>query len=84
MIVRGLRVLLIFLGILLFSAVLSVVTTVLLVPFWSWFERGTGIESIGHSGPAQWCYVATFLMFVLVETLVMSLRRGRRDRTGAR
>jgi hypothetical protein len=39
----------------------SVVTTFLLSPFWSWLEASTGIESIGHSGPADWCYLAVLL-----------------------
>jgi len=41
------------------SLVIGAVLTVLLVPLWSWLEAGTGIESIGHSGPASWCYAAT-------------------------
>ena len=47
------------------SALSSVAVTVLLFPFWSWFEAFTGIESLGHSGPANWCYV---LMFVIIAT----------------
>jgi hypothetical protein len=44
---------------LLLSLVVGAVLTVLLVPLWSWLDAGTGIESIGHSGPASWCYAAT-------------------------
>ena len=37
----------------------SVVITFLLIPFWSWLEKHTGIESVGHSGPSEWCFVIT-------------------------
>jgi O-antigen/teichoic acid export membrane protein len=56
------------------SIVIGAVLTVLLVPLWSWFEAGTGIESIGHSGPASWCYAAT--SGILFGSWVM-LRRWR-------
>jgi hypothetical protein len=46
----------------LISAPLSVVVTFLLTPFWRWLEATRGIESIGHSGPAEWCYVAVFVV----------------------
>ena len=36
----------------------AVVGTFSLIPFWRWFEAETGIESIGHSGPAVWCFGA--------------------------
>lgn len=75
--VRVLRFLLVFVGLVLFSAVLSAVTTVLLSPFWSWFEHSYGIEAVGHSGPAAWCYLVTFFVFLCIETLIMTLRRRR-------
>jgi len=30
--------------------------TFLLVPLWRWIEADYGIEAIGHSGPAEWCF----------------------------
>ena len=75
--VRVFRFLLVFVGLVLFSAVLSAVTTVLLSPFWSWLERAYGIEAVGHSGPAAWCYLVTFSVFLCIETLIMTLRRRR-------
>ena len=51
--------------VLLISVISSVLITVMLFPFWSWFEALTGIESLGHSGPANWCYL---LMFVIIST----------------
>jgi hypothetical protein len=53
------------LGLLALAVPASIVTTIALFPLWSWFERYTGIESMGHSGPADWCYLAVFLTMAL-------------------
>jgi predicted PurR-regulated permease PerM len=45
------------LGALLLAAVLGTALTFLLWPLWSWVEAVFGIESLGHSGPAAWCFV---------------------------
>lgn len=37
----------------------AAVLTFLLMPLWSWIEARFGIESVGHSGPADWCFEAT-------------------------
>jgi hypothetical protein len=52
------------LGLVLTSALMSVVITILLFPLWSWIEASTGVESVGHSGPAEWCYIAIFIIVV--------------------
>jgi len=49
------------LGALALCALLGLGLTFLLWPLWSWIEAVTGVESIGHSGPATWCYVVTTL-----------------------
>lgn len=36
----------------------AVPVTFLLGPAWNALEARTGVEAIGHSGPAGWCYVA--------------------------
>ncbi len=36
------------------------VGTFLLAPFWGWLEGKTGIEMIGHSGAADWCFLAVY------------------------
>jgi len=73
------RVALTVLTIVLVSAPLSVVATLLLFPFWSWFEATTGIESVGHSGPAEWCYVVAFVFLVAGGVLVLFGRRLRKQ-----
>lgn len=50
------------LSILVIAASLSIMATILLLPLWSWVEASMGIESVGHSGPAGWCYAAVFLI----------------------
>lgn len=44
---------------LLACAVLGGALTLLSWPLWSWIEAFTGVESLGHSGPAAWCFAAT-------------------------
>jgi hypothetical protein len=58
---------------------LSIIITVLLFPLWSWLESSSGIESVGHSGPAGWCYLFIFmaLLAALASTLVPRFRSSR-------
>jgi phosphotransferase system glucose/maltose/N-acetylglucosamine-specific IIC component len=43
----------------------AAIATFLLTPVWRWLESTTHIESIGHSGPAGWCFVAIYLAILL-------------------
>ena len=79
---RPVRVALILMAIVLMSAPLSIVVTLLSFPLWSWFEASTGIESVGHSGPAEWCYAVTFVALVAAGAVV-SFGRRRGTKTGA-
>jgi hypothetical protein len=54
--------LLLVVGALLLLAPIALVLTILLVPLWSWIEATYGIESIGHSGPADWCFEAVYAL----------------------
>ena len=56
---------------------LAVVITLLASPFWSWFEHNTGIESLGHSGPAEWCYLLAWGLLVTTCLLLRARRRMR-------
>ena len=76
----------IFLGILsviLIAVPFSLLATILLLPFWSWFEATTGIESVGHSGPAEWCYAVVFLIIAAgaAQPLLARLRRLRNGKS---
>jgi hypothetical protein len=55
----SLRTLLLCLAALVASLLLGAALTLLLLPLWTWVEAFTGVESIGHSGPATWCFVVT-------------------------
>ena len=48
------------------SMPLAMVVTLLTFPFWRWFEETTGIEAYGHSGPAEWCYLLLYGLFVVI------------------
>ncbi len=53
------------------------VLTLLLDPFWSWLETATGWESIGHSGPAGWCFLAVWAaLLALAGLLSLLAHRG--------
>jgi hypothetical protein len=72
------------LGIVVIAAPLSAVITILLLPLWSWLEASTGIESVGHSGPAEWCYLAVFLILCASGVLIALVRhRASRRRASA-
>jgi hypothetical protein len=43
----------------------ALVVTILLLPLWRWIEAKYGIESIGHSGPADWCFEAVYGLVLL-------------------
>ena len=44
----------------------SFVVTLLLWPLWSWVEATFGVESMGHSGPADWCFWAVCGLLTLL------------------
>ena len=76
---RALRLPLAFLSIVVISAPLSIVGTMLLRPAWSWLESAAGIEAIGPSGPAEWCYLLVFAVLVVSGAGTVYLLRSRAD-----
>lgn len=52
-------------------------TTVLLHPLWRWIEKRFGVEAIGHSGPAEWCFYLIFVLLLVPSLLI--LWRTRRE-----
>lgn len=63
------------LAVLAIAAPLSIMATILLFPLWSWLEAATGIEAVGHSGPAEWCYVTVFFVIATSGVLIVLLRQ---------
>jgi hypothetical protein len=60
-----------FIILLIVSLPLAVILTILIHPFWNWFETLTGIESYGHSGPADWCYLTDYAIIAFISTYVL-------------
>jgi len=51
-----------------------------LLPLWSMIERRYGIESVGHSGPSDWCFWVVFGVYLFVAALVaLGVRRPARQ-----
>jgi hypothetical protein len=57
------------------SAALALISAFFLAfltaPFWGWFEARTGIESLGHSGPADWVFEVIFALCFLIFLAVL-------------
>ena len=71
---RAIRKGLAVLATLLVSVPVSAFLTLLLMPVWRWLEEHTGIESVGHSGPAEWCFGVTFVACVVVLASLYAFR----------
>ena len=52
--------------------------TIALLPLWSVIERRYGIESVGHSGPADWCFWTVFVLYLIAALAVERPFRVRR------
>lgn len=58
---------------------LSIVLTLVLLPVWSWIEATFGVESVGHSGPAAWCYWSIYGVLSSAAVAILLLRSGARS-----
>jgi hypothetical protein len=54
---------------------IAFIGTFLLSPLWSWMEKTYGIESIGHSGPSDWCFYVVYGVLVALAWTVFALIR---------
>ncbi|MBB1519309.1 hypothetical protein [Aquipseudomonas guryensis] len=72
------RVLLMLLAIGLGSLCGGVLLTLLLLPLWGWLDNRIGIEALGHSGPAPWCYGLSIGVLALLGIILLAraLRRA--------
>jgi hypothetical protein len=62
---RSVRLAFILLGIAIAAVPIAFIATFVLYPFWSWIEATTGIESVGHSGPADWCFIFMYALLAV-------------------
>jgi len=67
--------------VLIVCAPVAFVLTFLLSPFWSWVEATYKIESIGHSGPSDWCFYVIYFLVVAVGLLLFAT--GLRRKSGS-
>ena len=74
---RALQTSLWILAILVACFPVSFVVTFMLAPLWSWIEATYGIESIGHSGPAEWCFWTIYGLFVAAALGAYAVYRRR-------
>ena len=74
---RRIRDVMIGLAIVLVGMPMAVFITLAALPVWSKLEAATGIESIGHSGPAEWCYLVTYIIVVACGALLWFRKRRR-------
>ena len=72
---RYLRYFLAGLAILIVCMPVAFIGTFLLSPLWSWIEKTYGIESIGHSGPSDWCFYVVYGVLVVLAWSVFALIR---------
>ncbi len=63
------------LALVLVSLPIAFVLTMITAPVWSRFEKLTGIESYGHSGPAEWCYYVVFALVLAFAFCIWYLTR---------
>jgi hypothetical protein len=58
------------------------IITFLLVPLWRWIESTYGIEAIGHSGPADWCFEVVYVLLVIAGLFgcLLVLKGGKQSR----
>lgn len=61
-------------GIVALSLPVTFFLTMVLMPVWSEIERRWGIESVGHSGPAGWCFLVVFACVVTISLSVYLVR----------
>jgi hypothetical protein len=56
--------------------------TIALLPLWSHIEATYGIESVGHSGPADWCFEMTYVLVVAIvaASFAVVMRSSKRAR----
>jgi len=77
------RLLLQVVAVLLVCVPLSLLVTFMLLPLWSWLEASYKIESVGHSGPAEWCYVLVYGIVNLLVFVVLWYRWNAANRAQA-
>ena len=67
-------------AIVLLGMPITFAATFALLPLWSMIEQRYGIESVGHSGPSDWCFWVVFGVYLfLAAMVVLRLRKSARQ-----
>jgi hypothetical protein len=61
----------------LLAVPVSVFVTLLLLPLWRLMEARLEVEAVGHSGPAGWCFIVSYVLVAVAGGLTWSQRRRR-------
>ena len=64
-------------ALLLLAVPVSLFATMLLLPLWRWIEADLHVEAVGHSGPAGWCFIATYVVVGVAGGVVWAYRTRR-------
>jgi hypothetical protein len=62
---------------LLLAVPVSVFVTLLLLPLWRLMEARLEVEAVGHSGPAGWCFVVSYVLVAVAGGFTWFHRRRR-------
>lgn len=57
----------------------ALVVTILLMPLWSSLESSMSVEAVGHSGPAEWCYLFVYVVVMAFAGFVWSRLERRKE-----
>jgi hypothetical protein len=49
---------------------IAMIITIFSNPLWLWFEKTFPVEATGHSGPAEWCYIAVYLLLISITGFI--------------
>jgi hypothetical protein len=70
---RFLKVILVIGFVLVLLAPVAIAITFFMMPLWLWVELHYQIESAGHSGPAEWCFLATYVVLAALCLSTLAL-----------
>ena len=68
--------------ILLMLVPVAVIVTFLLFPLWSYIESTFGIEAVGHAMIVEWCFIATYILCVLIVMILKLIKKRPRISSG--
>ena len=58
---------------------LTAITTLALLPLWRFIEERYGIESVGHSGPSDWCFILLYVLWLLTGAVAFGVSVQRKS-----